>query len=162
MGNNLSIVYNSKVKEIDDNLLQLSSIGVNTENFTIMLKEVINNTRIEIKKHSVNFGKMELLTQIYDNAIKKLDSINASIMEEYNFYFKLHCRYEDLKTRVESISKEEILSIGKEVYETLNEVKKRISTIAEEESLVENLYSLFKIRKLSFRFYLPFRLYQSR
>lgn len=142
MGNNLSIVYNAKVKEIDDNILQLSSIGVNTENFTIMLKEVTNNTRMEIKKHSVNFGKMELLTQIYDNAIRKLDSINASILEEYNFYFKLYCRYEELKTRVESISKEEILSIGKEVYEILNEVKKRISTIAEEESLVENLYSL--------------------
>ena len=96
MINDKTIEYNGKLIELTNNIEQLGTLGINTENYKIKIEQIKNNTDKQVKKEYDTFDKSEnniflhdILSTIYENSIEKITRINNHIVSEYEMYYRI-------------------------------------------------------------------------
>ena len=157
MYNNMSIKYNAKIIEVEDNIKKLETLEFDVEIYNETIKKIKNDVNSEIKEcyeiYNKNDEKTFLpdsLMLIYEKSIKLLDKINSHIISEYEEYYIIDAKCKDLNNKIEKFNNFNVKEIIDETLELLNRLRKSTTTDYEKKrNIVQNVYKLvYKVIKL--------------
>ena len=152
----MGIVYNSKLKEVKENINRLGSLDFDLTNFKNSVEEIDRKVKEEIKgKYDTNDNNKSIFVYdemkfIYDKAIKKLDKINNTLKQEYGNYYKIFMFSKKLENDINDVNSdniEQLVILSTKLLKSL----KTSSTIDYEieKNIVNNVYNLiYKAIKL--------------
>lgn len=150
IGIDMGISYNSKLKEVRENIAKLSSLMFDMTKIIKAVNSIEKKVENEIKGNYESFDKeskspflTESLKRTYSDAVGKLDSINQMLKSEYESYYQISLSYQDLLNKIEKVDDSNISSIIADTKKLLSSTKSS-STIDFnlEKPLVMNIYKL--------------------
>ena len=145
-----ALEYKSLLNKIELMINNISELGINTEKYKTILKDIINEVENRTNNSRVVDEIGMLLIQDYENGIKKLRRLE-SVLEEYNVYFKSlnTCNYID--TKIENENAKSILNdYSDKIIEILKSINNSNTLYYEDErKIIEKIYdTAYKIIKL--------------
>jgi len=150
MKNDIAISYNGKLIEINDNIKQLETLGINADNYNLLIDNIKTDVEAQIKECNTKYNQIdsniflnESLVTIYTNAINKIDKVNQHILSIYNDYYKIRMKYTELNNIIQDIDNINIQEFSKKILDLLKELKTLESIDYEDErDLIEGIYNL--------------------
>lgn len=140
---NESALYQAKIIEIKDNFKQLEEINIDTTNLKERLEIITKETEESIENAYYITNKPFLentLSNIYHQAIKKLEEINRRIYD-YNDFYKFYHSFEKLKdTPITNNSINEIIG---QLVSLVNKILLSSNIIENMNDFLEEIYAYF-------------------
>lgn len=157
MRKDYSIIYNGKIKEINDNLKKLEDIKISIPTFKEAVENIIKETEISIENNYKLFNNAdqtldldEANAKVYSQASKEIDKLNQQIIKEYDIYYKITMKYNKLLSLVDDVTEDNICDIVIDCRSILSLLKSSSNIdYSFEKDITEKIYQLtYKIIKL--------------
>lgn len=162
MRKDYSIIYNGKIKEINDNLKKLEDIKISIPTFKEAVENIIKETEISIENNYKLFNNAdqtldldEANAKVYSQASKEIDKLNQQIIKEYDIYYKITMKYNKLLSLVvislvDDVTEDNICDIVIDCRSILSLLKSSSNIdYSFEKDITEKIYKLtYKIIKL--------------
>ena len=150
-----ALEYKSLLNKVDIMINNVNKLGMDTEKYKEVLKEIINEVESSTKVSKSKWGNNASMVLICDYALglKKLRALQLEL-NEYEVYFKAINSCEYILMKIDKIkttdNKEKVESYANEIIESLKAIKFS-STInySDEKKIVEKIYDVaYKIIQL--------------
>lgn len=157
MKKDMSIQYNAKLIELEDNLEQLETLDIKTQRFATAVSDIENMVDEAVSKAYGTFSGVDsnvfledTLSGVYDQAMRKLDKINSHVVSMYEDYYQIQGEYKDLNKNIKFVDASNIERMSEDVLGLLTRIKESTTIdYNEEKTIVENIYQLvYKTIKL--------------
>lgn len=157
MRKDYSIIYNGKIKEINDNLKKLEDIKISIPTFKEAVENIIKETEISIENNYKLFNNAdqtldldEANAKVYSQASKEIDKLNQQIIKEYDIYYKITMKYNKLLSLVDDVTEDNICDIVIDCRSILSLLKSSSNIdYSFEKDITEKIYQLtYRIIKL--------------
>ena len=162
MRKDYSIIYNGKIKEINDNLKKLEDIKISIPTFKEAVENIIKETEISIENNYKLFNNADQTldldkanAKVYSQASKEIDKLNQQIIKEYDIYYKITMKYNKLLSLVvislvDDVTEDNICDIVIDCRSILSLLKSSSNIdYSFEKDITEKIYKLtYKIIKL--------------
>lgn len=129
---NNKVIYDAKLIEVQNNIMQLEQLGVDTKGFHQAFNEVKEETEVKIKAYQKDYESLTndfsfltvtSIVNLYSSAILKLDNINRRILE-YEEYYKLRLECQKLVRQIGENQSLDVQDIIFQISTLLTDFKK--------------------------------------